>query len=648
MSIISKIKGAAKAAKLWITANKLAAGIAAGVLVVGGGAAVALGAGFLPQQTAAETTEAVISSDLSTEELAAAYEANLLRGEQMGQPLLDAMWESLEQEYARETTTEEETTEEETEAEKEELPEVEIPPVVVAPINDEEDEQPQDDGDKGTSDEIDISDVVDNGNYENVGVSYGIDVSKWQGSIDWSKVAESGVEFAIIRVGYRGNTTGEIVMDPYFERNIKGALANNIKVGVYFYSQAINEEEALVEAAWVVNVISKYQITYPVVYDCEGLGQNRIKDVTKTQRSKNAGAFLDYIRKAGYTPMMYASKYGYNNNWDLSYITNCKYWLAHYTSGGLSTPSDYAGTYHMWQYTSKGSVPGIRGNVDMNIAYFSYSNTPDPVIGTVSYTVKDESGSPVSGATVTMKGSASRKTLTAVTDSNGTASFTDVVVDDYAVSVSGVPDGYATVAESQTSVSFGKAEASYSGSLQLKRVASSSVRYYVVDQEGSPVQGATVTLSGNAKVGAAVNMTATTNASGLAEFKNIPLGTYEVYASGAPEGYSLPATTTKETANITSSDPYTGSQKIVINKDEKPTETETATEPSTTNPAETTSSAETTSPTESVSEGTTSGETTVPDSSETSPETSQPAESSSAASDPTQSLENGTDPGNTP
>ena len=223
-----------------------------------------------------------------------------------------------------------------------------------------------------------------------------------------------------------------------------------------------------------------------------------------------------------------------------------------------------------------------------------------------------------------------------------------MVVDDYAVSVSGVPDGYTTVAESQTSVSFGKAEASYSGSLQLKRVASSSVRYYVVDQEGSPVQGATVTLSGNAKVGAAVNMTATTNASGLAEFKNIPLGTYEVHASGAPEGYSLPATTTKETANITSSDPYTGSQKIVINKDEKPTETETATEPSTTNPAETTSSAETTSPTESVSEGTTSGETTVPDSSETSPETSQPAESSSAASDPTQSLENGTDPGNTP
>ncbi len=639
MSIISKIKGAAKAVKLWVAANKLAAGIAAGVLVVGGGAAVALGAGFLPQETAAETTEAVLSaSELSTEEAAAAYEANLLRGEQMGQPLLDAMWASLEQEYARETTTEEETTEEETEKE-EELPEVEIPPVVVAPVNDAEDEQPQDDGDKGTSEEVDISDVVNNDNYENVGVSYGIDVSKWQGSIDWAQVAESGVEFAIIRVGYRGNTTGEIVMDPYFERNIRGALANNIKVGVYFYSQAIDEEEALVEAAWVVNVISKYQITYPVVYDCEGLGQNRIKDVTKTQRSKNAGVFLDYIRKAGYTPMMYASKYGYNNNWDLSYITNCKYWLAHYTSGGLSTPSDYAGTYHMWQYTSKGSVPGIRGNVDMNIAYFSYSNTPDPVIGTVSYAVTDETGTPVSGATVTLKGSASRKTLTAVTDANGIASFANVVVDDYAVSVSGVPDGYTTVSESQTSVSFGKAEESYSGSLQLRRIASSSVRYSVVDQNGDPVQGVTLTLSGSAKVGASVNMTAVTNASGVAEFKNVPLGTYEVYASAAPEGYSLPSTTTKETATITSSAAYTGSQKIVVNKDEEPTETE----PETTAPSGTTSPAETT-PAET---------TPAPETSSSAAETAQPtqpepSESSSEASDPTESLENGTDPGNTP
>ena len=110
--------------------------------------------------------------------------------------------------------------------------------------------------------------------YETSGTSIGIDVSKWNYNIDWKKVANSGVEFAIIRCGYRGYGSGEILMDPFFEQNINGALKNGIKVGVYFFSAAINEQEAQEEARWVINVIKKYRITYPVVYDFE---ENKIR-----------------------------------------------------------------------------------------------------------------------------------------------------------------------------------------------------------------------------------------------------------------------------------------------------------------------------------------------------------------------------------
>lgn len=204
--------------------------------------------------------------------------------------------------------------------------------------------------------------------YETDGTSVGIDVSKYQKNIDWKKVKESGVEFAIIRCGYRGYGSGEILMDPYFEQNISGALKNGIKVGIYFFSAAINESEAREEARWVVNVISKYRITYPVAYDFESFGLGRLQGLTAKDITNNANAFLSYIRSSGYTPMMYASKNAYNQRWETSRITGCKFWLAHYTS-----QTDYKGKYHIWQYTSKGSVPGISGYVDMNIAYFKYS-----------------------------------------------------------------------------------------------------------------------------------------------------------------------------------------------------------------------------------------------------------------------------------
>ena len=188
-----------------------------------------------------------------------------------------------------------------------------------------------------------------------------------------AKVKASGVEFAIIRAGSRGSTVGAIKEDPYFQKNMQGAIANGIKVGVYFFSMARNEEEAIQEAAWLVSAIRKYSITYPVAYDLESWGQGRIADVSYSQLTSNAIAFLGYIKSSGYTPMMYASKNDFNNRWQTSRITGCKFWLAHYTE-----KTDYAGSYQMWQYSSKGSVSGISGYVDMNIAYFSYSTTVPP------------------------------------------------------------------------------------------------------------------------------------------------------------------------------------------------------------------------------------------------------------------------------
>ena len=130
--------------------------------------------------------------------------------------------------------------------------------------------------------------------FENVGQkSMGIDVSHHQGRIDWAQVKASGVEFAIIRVGYRGQTSGGIYEDAYFKTNMKGAIANGIKVGAYFYSTAINETEALEEAAWVVKKIAPYSITYPVVYDFEDFNSKRCANVGGAEATKNANAFLN-------------------------------------------------------------------------------------------------------------------------------------------------------------------------------------------------------------------------------------------------------------------------------------------------------------------------------------------------------------------
>lgn len=243
--------------------------------------------------------------------------------------------------------------------------EITIPKSKVASVNSSEDAErnKKNGGNAVTQNEA-------NTMFENTGThSKGIDVSAHQGVINWQQVAASGVDFAIIRVGFRGQSAGGIYEDAYFKRNVAGATTNGIKVGIYFYSTAVNENEALEEAAWVVNKISTYRITYPVVYDFEDFGAYRCAGVGGAQATSNALTFLNFVKSNGYEPMMYANKSDITTRMSRGSFP-CKFWLAHYTS-----KSDYSGSYQMWQYTSKGSVPGISGNVDMDIAYFSYGAT---------------------------------------------------------------------------------------------------------------------------------------------------------------------------------------------------------------------------------------------------------------------------------
>ena len=196
----------------------------------------------------------------------------------------------------------------------------------------------------------------------------GIDVSKWQGEIDWDKVKNSGIDFVIIRCGYRGSVTGSLVEDPYFLQNIRGATSSGLKVGVYFFTQATNEVEAVEEASMVVSLLGDYELQYPVFIDTEGAGgEGRADNLDAETRTMVCEAFCRTIENAGFEAGVYASRNWYNNNLNTSELEDYVIWLAEYRSAPL-----YQGYYRMWQYTSKGKVDGIEGNVDMNISYMGY------------------------------------------------------------------------------------------------------------------------------------------------------------------------------------------------------------------------------------------------------------------------------------
>ncbi len=199
---------------------------------------------------------------------------------------------------------------------------------------------------------------------------FGIDVSVHQKDIDWETVKAAGVDFAMIRLGYRGYGSGELMPDENFDKNVQGALAAGIDVGVYFFSQAITEQEAVEEAKMAIAMLGDYDITYPVGYDWEFVTTDKARTdkISVDMLTKCAVAFCDTIADAGFKPMVYQNKRTSLFKLGLPDIAPYDFWLAEY--GDEPT---YYYNYDIWQYTDEGRIPGIEGDVDLNICFTDYS-----------------------------------------------------------------------------------------------------------------------------------------------------------------------------------------------------------------------------------------------------------------------------------
>ena len=193
----------------------------------------------------------------------------------------------------------------------------------------------------------------------------GIDVSKYQPGINWTKVKNAGIYFVMIRCGYRGYGSGVLVEDPMYRSHISGAKAAGLRVGVYFFSQAVNEAEAVEEASMAVSLAKKYGVNMPIAIDSEYAagGRGRADGLSKSARTAVTKAFCDTVKSAGYTPMVYASKSWFNDHLNVSQLSSYRIWVAHYAE-----KCGYTGKYHIWQNTDKGKVDGVPGYVDMNIS----------------------------------------------------------------------------------------------------------------------------------------------------------------------------------------------------------------------------------------------------------------------------------------
>lgn len=195
----------------------------------------------------------------------------------------------------------------------------------------------------------------------------GIDVSKYQGEIDWQQVKSAGMEFVMIRVGYRGYGGGQLCEDPQAQANYRGAKEAGLKVGAYFFSQAISREEAAEEARYAMEIMADWELEMPLVYDWEcledtyrtvGVDARLLTDCTKV--------FCDTVEDAGYDSMVYFNPEQSRKQMYLEELTQYGFWLAMY-----SDRMDYPYKVDMWQYTNAGKVPGIDGNVDINL-FFPY------------------------------------------------------------------------------------------------------------------------------------------------------------------------------------------------------------------------------------------------------------------------------------
>ena len=204
-----------------------------------------------------------------------------------------------------------------------------------------------------------FSDVIKN--YKKDNTKIGIDVSSWQGDIDFAKVKEAGVEFVILRVGSTHGKKGDYFVDGQFINNIKKANEVGIPVGIYFYSYADSKEKAIKDAMWVIDQIQDYKVDLPIAYDWESWSFYNEFHQSFYSLTQGAKAFLDTIEDAGYKGMLYSSKNYLEKVW---YDTGYPVWLAHYTK-----QTSYQGNYTYWQLCSNGKVSGINGNVDINIMY---------------------------------------------------------------------------------------------------------------------------------------------------------------------------------------------------------------------------------------------------------------------------------------
>lgn len=204
-----------------------------------------------------------------------------------------------------------------------------------------------------------FNDVVATHKDENTEI--GIDVSKWQGDIDFKKVKDAGATFVMIRVGSQQGVEGEYILDPYFKQNIENALANDLKVGVYFYSYANSKKEAVKQADWVLDQIKDYEITLPIAFDWECYNSFNQMELSLFGLNEVAESFLEKVEDKGYDGMLYGSKNYLNSIWKYH---DYDVWLAHYTD-----QTDYDSHYVMWQLCQDGQIDGINTAVDINVLY---------------------------------------------------------------------------------------------------------------------------------------------------------------------------------------------------------------------------------------------------------------------------------------
>ena len=198
--------------------------------------------------------------------------------------------------------------------------------------------------------------------FKNENTSIGIDVSKWQGDIDWNAVKNAGVEFAFVRIGYQGKFDGDYKIDKYFEENIKGATEAGIKAGVYFYSYARTTDDAIKQVDWIYEQTKKYNVTLPIVFDWENWNSFTKAEMSFYDINNVANTFIKRAEEYGYRGMLYSSKNFLEKIWYVDEFENI--WLAHYTE-----KTNYDGKYQFWQMCDTGRVDGINGNVDIDIWY---------------------------------------------------------------------------------------------------------------------------------------------------------------------------------------------------------------------------------------------------------------------------------------